>query len=123
MNNFITQLSLSKSSENIWLVSKLKNNNELTEIGYGYQDMCEYDGNILTDTCSALFEAYCQFKNNFDISNNDAMYLMNRSGVLYSYPDLETSNTICVTVKELIRLYENNDLFNEWLKKKGLKKN
>jgi len=116
MNNFIAQLNLSKNSEIRWLTLQLQDNKELIEIGYGYQDMCNYDGNIYSDTISALFEAYCQYKNNILLSQEDAMYLLNRSGILYSYPNQETGNTICLTVKQLIKLYEKNNLFEEWLK-------
>ena len=113
MNDFIVQLSKINSYETNWLCEQLKKNIDLVEISYGYQDLCDYDGNILSAIDCAMFEAYCYYKNNTLISLDHALLLKNRDGIIgYNYI---YDKPVILTVKQLIKLYEGNDEFHDWL--------
>lgn len=114
MNDFIEQLSKIDTPETTWLCNKLNSNNiNLLEIGYGYQDYCDYNGNILSALDCAMFEAYGYYKNNTLISPEHGLLLKNRDGIVgFNYID---EKPVILTVKKLIRLYEGNNEFHNWL--------
>lgn len=111
MNHFIKDLIEINIPNIIWLYNQLNVNINinLSEIGYNYQDYCNYDGNILSALDCAMFEAYCYYKNNTLITSHHALILKNCEGIVGVY------NGQIITIKNIIELYEGNNLFHEWL--------
>jgi hypothetical protein len=116
MNIFIENLAKINRLEINWLCNELNKKTDLLEISYGYQDLCEYDGNIMKALDCAMFEAYTFYRNKTPISAEDALYLKNRDGILgFNYNEESDEKPIILTVKNLIHLYEGNELFHKWL--------
>ena len=116
MNTFIGYLSKMNTPETTWLYDQLNRKTDLLDISYGYQDYCKYNGNIMSAIDCAMFEAYSYYKNKTLISNNHALLLKNRDGILgFYYIDDLDEKPIKLTVKKLIQLYDGDNLFHEWL--------
>jgi hypothetical protein len=117
MEKYIKTLSKINSRDARWIsfyLNNLDNDFTLADFGYRFQEFYKYDGNPVTDTSSAMFEAYCYYKNNQLISKCDAIILKNRAGVLDTYYPKD-GVPIMVTVKDLIMTYEGNAKFQNWL--------
>ena len=116
MNIFIENLCKINSLEINWLCNELQKKKDLLDISYGYKNLCEFKGNLMITSDCAMFEAYIFYRKKTQISKTDALYYKNIDGILgFNYNDESDDNPVILTVKNLIHLYEGNDLFHKWL--------
>lgn len=104
-----------KGSSDSWILSEIKKDIPLTDIGEKFMEYHEYDGNIYTDGASALFEAFISYRRKEKIPKQDAIYLRNRGGIVAQIWDKEKDDTVILTVLELINCFEQNDNFHKWI--------
>jgi hypothetical protein len=101
-----------------WMYDCMLNHCDPCEIAEKYLDFVEYDGQYLTDTCSALFEIFINFKNGKSCSKQEKEYLSSRAGTLdckYISVDGE-QKIIIITVLDIIKEMDGPE-FIQWLRK------
>ena len=115
--DFLSKLESMLPDESQWIYQWILNNFPLSTIAERFIELDNYDGNYLTASTSAIFFAYISYKRGVDgavIDDLQKFYLISRGGVLCS--SFIDGNYTAVTASELIRQYEGNDGFLEWLR-------
>lgn len=110
-------LCLQKESPNYWIVEYVMSGKTTLEIASRYLELSDYDGNFLTSSIDALFDAFIAFKDLRLIDSQQAAYLSNRSGGLGQYVnsmESDTINMIFFSVRDLIHELDGPD-FESWL--------
>jgi hypothetical protein len=118
--DFLDKIKLCIKPENpdYWILDAIINQKNLLEIASKYLDESDYDGNFLTSTVDAMFEAFISFKEGKYIDSEEALYLSSRSGVLAQYVDYCTEKILIFTVRELIKEIDGPQ-FDLWLFENG----
>jgi hypothetical protein len=114
--NFLEKIDIcvKPKSKNWWIYQAILDGSSLLSISSKYLEQSDYDGNYLTSSTDALFEAFITFKNNQFMDAEEAGYLANRSGIITQYTDPQTGNVMCFTVRDLIEELDGSEFYS-WL--------
>lgn len=102
-----------------WLWKMIQSNANLREIADAIIGHNEYDGNYLTDTTSALLEAYLTYKSGGRMDRDEKNYLKNRAGIIVVKminKKNDDPNDFIITCHDLISELEGEEFIN-WITK------
>jgi hypothetical protein len=104
-----------------WIFIDMLQNKTMEQIANKFLEQDDWDGNYLTSTTSALFNAFVCYKQNQTIDTLEALYLSTRGGSIgsYDYFDEDGNLTmIFVSPKDLIAELDGDGFFT-WLNDLG----